>query len=127
MIPEKPVRIKNAAKLQRTDKVQFKCLEEVQCLHKEGNALKHTFRVRGRQNAFYIVTHQENEWNCNCPDFQHRGIWPGQICKHVMAVIVEMAVDETRPDKEQVAFEGERSEGYVVKAGEEAIEGEGHG
>ena len=125
MIPEKPVRIKNAAKLQRTDKVQFKCLEEVQSLNREGNALKHTFGVRGRLNAFYTVTHQENEWWCDCPDFQHRGQWPGQICKHIMAVIVEMAVDETRPDKEQVTFEGE-GEVYVERIGAEAI-GESNG
>lgn len=103
-IPNKPVRIKNASKLQRTGKVQFTSLDEVPSLNKEGDAMKHTFRVRGRSNAFYTVTHQENEWNCNCPDFQHRGCWPGQICKHIMAVIVEMALDEVTPGKNQVVF-----------------------
>lgn len=115
IIPGKPTRIKDGARLQRTNKVEYQTLEEVEQLHKDGKAMKHTFKVRGKSQDKYIVTHQENQWSCTCPDFQYNALFPGQLCKHIMAVIMEMGIDETRvtPEEAQTSFETKPDESVV--------------
>lgn len=106
IIPNKPPRIRDGARLQRTNKIQYTNLEEVEQLHKKGKAMKHTFKVRGKSQNSYTVTHQENVWSCTCPDFEYNAILPGQVCKHIVGVIMEMGVDETRvtEEEEQTCF-----------------------
>jgi putative transposase len=82
-----------------------------------GNEVKrineNTYRVQSQSgNGYYLVTKQDENWACGCPDYEHYGSKSGVACKHIYLAFFSLnfreqvtsknlALEVTSPDQDQ--------------------------